>query len=37
MNKVWDLTPLYHGFDDPEFAADMERLREVYDKTHPRA
>ncbi|MGM9668573.1 MAG: M3 family oligoendopeptidase [Faecousia sp.] len=29
MNKVWDLTPLYHGFDDPEFAADMEKLREA--------
>ena len=28
MNEVWNLDPLYKGFDDPAFAADMEKLTE---------
>ncbi len=27
MNKEWDLSPLYTGFDDPAYAADLEALR----------
>ena len=27
MNEVWNLDPIYKGFDDPAFAADMEALR----------
>ena len=27
MNKEWDLSPLYTGFDDPAYAADLETLR----------
>ena len=26
MNDVWNLDPIYKGFDDPQFAADMEAL-----------
>ncbi len=26
MNEVWNLDPLYAGFQDPAFAADMEKL-----------
>ena len=26
MNDVWNLDPLYKGFDDPAFGADMEKL-----------
>lgn len=26
MNKEWDLSPLYQGFDDPQFAADFKAL-----------
>ncbi len=26
MNREWDLSPLYKGFDDPQFAADMAAL-----------
>ena len=26
MNKQWDLTILYNGFDDPKFASDMAEL-----------
>lgn len=26
MNREWDLSPLYKGFDDPQFAADMAQL-----------
>ena len=28
MNAVWNLNPIYKGFDDPAFAADMEALKE---------
>ena len=27
MNDVWNLDPLYHGFDDPAYGADMEELK----------
>jgi oligoendopeptidase F len=26
MNEVWNLDPIYTGFDDPAFASDMELL-----------
>ena len=26
MNEVWNLNPIYTGFDDPTFAADMQML-----------
>lgn len=26
MNDVWNLEPIYHGFDDPAFAADLAAL-----------
>ena len=29
MNELWNLDPLYKGFDDPAFASDMEALREM--------
>ncbi len=29
MNKEWDLSPLYKGFDDPKFAADFESWQVV--------
>ena len=29
MNTVWNLDVIYRGFDDPAFAADMEKLQEV--------
>ena len=29
MDRTWDLTPLYSGFDDPAFVADMEQLKTV--------
>ena len=29
MNKFWNLDPIYQGFDDPAFAADLEALREL--------
>jgi len=28
MNEVWNLDPIYRGFDDPKFAEDMEMLRQ---------
>ena len=28
MNEVWNLDPIYKGFDDPAFAGDMERFGE---------
>ncbi len=27
MNEVWNLDPIYRGFDDPAFAADMKALK----------
>ena len=32
MNKTWDLTILYKGFDDAEFSSDMNKLSEVIEK-----
>ena len=32
MNKVWDLSPIYKGFDDPAFDADMRELKELVEK-----
>ena len=29
MNEVWNLDPIYRGFDDPAFAADLQTLREM--------
>ena len=29
MNEVWNLDPIYLGFDDPALAADMQQLREI--------
>ena len=28
MNTVWNLDPIYHGFDDPAFEADLSRLKD---------
>ena len=28
MNDVWNLTPIYEGFDDPAFEADLKMLKE---------
>ncbi len=28
MNEFWNLDPIYKGFEDPAFEADMEKLRE---------
>ena len=27
MNEVWNLDPIYKGFDDPNYAADLEKLK----------
>ena len=29
MNEVWNLDPIYRGFDDPAFAADLQALRDL--------
>ena len=29
MNQVWNLDPIYKGFDDPDFAEDMRKLQEA--------
>lgn len=34
MNKVWNLDPLYKGFDDPAFDADMARLKELVEQVN---
>lgn len=31
MNSEWNLNPIYTGFDDPAYAADMQSLREQVD------
>ena len=31
MNEIWNLDPLYKGFDDPAFEADMTVLKERLD------
>ena len=28
MNQVWNLDPIYQGFEDPAFAADLQKLKE---------
>ena len=28
MNEVWNLDPIYKGFDDPAFEADFQALKE---------
>ena len=32
MNDVWNLNPIYTGFDDAAFTADMESLKALVDK-----
>ena len=32
MNSVWNLDPIYLGFDDPAFEADMERFRQAVEE-----
>ena len=32
MNEVWNLDPIYKGFDDPAFDADMAALKEMVEK-----
>ena len=32
MNQVWNLDPIYKGFDDPAFDADMAALKEMVEK-----
>ncbi len=32
MNEVWNLDPIYHGFDDPAFEADMAALKNEVEK-----
>ncbi len=29
MNEVWNLEPIYKGFDDPAFAQDLEQLQQL--------
>ncbi len=32
INKEWDLTPLYNGFEDPAYTKDMEALRSAVEE-----
>lgn len=32
MKGTWNLDPLYKGFDDPAFAADMQAMQETVNK-----
>ena len=32
MNEVWDLSPIYKGFDDPAFDADMQEMKGLVEK-----
>ena len=32
MNEVWNLDPIYKGFDDPAFDVDMKALKEMVEK-----
>ena len=32
MNDVWNLDPIYKGFDDPAYGADMTALKELVEK-----
>ena len=29
MNDVWNLDPIYKGFDDPQFASDLQELKKA--------
>ena len=29
MNEVWNLAPIYKGFDDPAYTADMEEMKQL--------
>ena len=29
MNEVWNLDPIYKGFDDPAYAADMAAMKQL--------
>ena len=33
MNKTWDLSILYSGYDDPSFSAELEALDENIEET----
>ena len=33
MNEVWNLDPIYKGFDDPAFETDMEELKAAVEQT----
>ena len=32
MNEVWDLSPIYKGFDDPAFDADLQELKSLVEQ-----
>jgi len=32
MNEVWNLDPIYKGFEDPAFEADMNKLKELVEE-----
>ena len=32
MNEVWNLDPIYRGFEDPAFGADMKKLQELVEQ-----
>ena len=32
MNEVWNLDPIYKGFEDPAFAADLAALKTAYSR-----
>ena len=32
MNEVWNLDPIYKGFDDPAFDADMQEMKALVEK-----
>ena len=32
MNDIWNLDPIYKGFDDPAYSADMAALKELVEK-----
>ena len=29
MNEFWNLDPIYKGFDDPAFEADMQEMKSL--------
>ena len=32
MNEVWNLDPIYKGFDDPAFEQDLNALKKIYNE-----